>query len=112
MRLLMSDATWAGMYADQLDLWSSVFSHGRFLVMQYERVRENPQMAAEKVWNYLKLDAVTLSAVTRPSRTANRTEEWEFPLDLRRQLIALYGPQVSRLHSRWGISPSLWPNFT
>lgn len=110
-RFMASDATWAGMYADQLDHWCATFPPRRLLVFQYERVRDDPQTATERVWGALGLDPVTLTETWRPSPTTTDPDRWKLPTGLRGELTTLYGPQVERLEHDWGMVSSLWPNF-
>lgn len=112
IRYASSDATWAGMYATQLEPWLQVFGHRRLLVFQYERVRRDPAPSVERVWRHLGLSPAPLTEVDRPSRTVANNVDWSLDQvsGLRRFLIDLYEPQVTDLR-RWNIDPSLWPNF-
>lgn len=109
-----SDAVWAGMYATQLDAWTSVFPRDRFFVRQYERVVADPRSAVARVWGMLGLEPVELRDLDRPSPTSTtRAEEdiWEKLPGLRSRLAEVYEPEVRRLGHAWGIDRELWPNF-
>lgn len=108
VRFTWSDAIWAGMYADQLDCWEQVVGADRMVVLQYERVLEDPQAHADLVWRRVGLDPIPLVRVDRPSRTSSQTT-WEWPEQMRATLAQLYRPQVGRL-CRWGIDPARWPS--
>ena len=107
-------AQWTGMYAAQLDAWERVLGRRRLIVLQYERLRDDPQPAVERVWEALGLRAVALRDVRRPSRTA-RSPERPWTLDLvpgfRDELWHLYRPEVEQLRLRWGVDVGRWPNF-
>lgn len=109
VRMLGADAQWAGMYATQLEAWATAVGRRRLLVMQYERVCQDPQTWVNRVWARLGLGSVPLSNVEAPSRTSTDAG-WDWPEGLHAALRAAYLPEVKRLR-RWGIRPRLWPNF-
>ena len=108
-----TDATWAGMYATQLDCWAAAgFNREQFIVMQYEVLRKDPQAAVNLVWERLGLEPVTLEEPEKDSRT--RTQglvEWTWPPGTKEALQLAYEPEVERLVANWGIDRSLWRNF-
>lgn len=106
----LSDHIWAGMYADQLDLWAAALGRHRLLVFQFEAVRRDPQPALDRVWRMLGLDPVAVRETDRTSKNDSR-HSWEWPEGLREHLISIYAPQVQRLTSEYGIDPTLWKNF-
>jgi hypothetical protein len=106
MRFRRSDATWAGMYATQLEVWATHVGRGRMMVLQYEKAVRDPQAAVDAVWRRLGLDPVPLHDVDRPSSTSSRGA-WEWPEGLRDALAQAYRPEVERL-SEWWIDTSLW----
>lgn len=104
-------ALWGGMYATQLELWASVVGADRLMVLQYERVREDPQRYVDRLWEAMGVSPMRLPAVDRPSRTTSQ-HPWSIDdvPDLRMWLRAAYSSEVERLEG-WGIDLSLWPNF-
>jgi Sulfotransferase family len=105
--------TWAGCYADQLDIWASFVGRERLHVLVYELVREDPQAAIDAVWGRLGLDPVPLAAVDRPSRSSSAEDaEWEWPEGTREALQVLYRPQARRLADDWGLDVSRWDSLS
>jgi hypothetical protein len=108
-----TDATWAGMYATQLDCWAAAgFNREQFIVMQYEVLKKDPQAAVNMVWERMGLTPVTLQEPEKDSRT--RTQglvEWTWPAGTKEALQRAYEPEVERLVANWGIDRSLWRNF-
>ena len=104
--------TWAGYYADQLDVWASFVGRERLTVMVYERVREDPQTAVDAVWGQLGLDPVALADVEQPSRSSSADQaDWEWPEGMRDALRVLYRPQARRLAEEWGLDVSAWESL-
>jgi hypothetical protein len=104
--------TWAGFYADQLDVWASFVGRDRLTVMVYEQVRADPQSAVDRIWAALGLDPVPLAAVEAPSRSSSAEgAEWEWPEGMREALRVLYRPQADRLASQWGLDVSSWESL-
>ena len=108
-----TDATWAGMYATQLDTWATAgFNREQFIVIQYEALKKDPQAAVNLVWERMGLSPVTLEEPERASST--RTQglvEWTWPAGAKEALQRAYEPEVERLVANWGIDRSLWRNF-
>lgn len=102
--------TWAGLYADQLDVWASFVGRERLRVMIYEQVREDPQSAVDAVWRGLGLDPVPLSGVEERSRSSS-SAEWTWPEGTREALQVLYRPQARRLGDDWGLDVSAWESL-
>lgn len=113
-RLIGSDASWGGMYADQLDAWVRALGRSRLTVLQYEVVRRDPQPVLDGLWGAMDLGPVTLTDVDRPSATTSRVDR--FNLDehpgLRDRLRELYQPQVARLIAEWDFERDAWLNFS
>lgn len=103
----LSDHQWAGMYADQLDVWSAALGRDRLVVLQYEQVVRDPQAHVERVWERLGLQPVTLTGTRSPS-TTSVPSPWTWPDGLFDQLRRLYRLQLDRLVP-YGIDPTLWP---
>ena len=104
--------TWAGCYADQLDMWASFVGRDRLQVLVYEQVRADPQAAVDDVWRRLGLDPVPLAAVEQPSRSSSGDDaEWEWPEGTRSALQVLYRPQARRLVDDWGLDVSAWASL-
>ena len=104
--------TWAGCYADQLDMWASFVGRDRLRVLVYEQVRADPQAAVDDVWRRLGLDPVPLAAVEQPSRSSSGDDaEWEWPEGTRSALQVLYRPQARRLVDDWGLDVSAWASL-
>jgi hypothetical protein len=114
LRFVGSDAAWGGMYAAHLDAWTDFLPEERFIVIQYERLRENPQHYTDLVWSRLGLDPLPLTQIDRRSRSSTRTEHWR-PEDhphVVRALQHIYLPDAERLASRWDIDLELWKRTT
>ncbi|GAA1141182.1 sulfotransferase [Nocardioides aquiterrae] len=104
--------TWAGCYADQLDMWASFVGRERLVVMVYERVRADPQGAVDAVWARMGLDPVPLAAVEAPSRSSSADQaEWDWPEGTRDGLRVLYRPQARRLAQDWGLDVDAWESL-
>ena len=111
-----ADAVWAGMYASQLAVWTSVLPQDRFVVQQYEHFKADPQAAVDRVWRTLGLEPVPLEEVSRPSITSTPGEDKQlFDLEsvpgLREMLLVSYRPEVARLVDEWGVDTTVWPHF-
>ena len=110
-----NDAIWGGMYARQLEAWTDVLPRERFVVMQYESVRQDPQAAVDRVWRDLGLEPRPLGRVSERSWNstpdAQATDVWAQLPGLRDRLRALYAPEVEALVRTWGVDRMSWPNF-
>lgn len=102
--------TWAGCYADQLDMWASFVGRERLTVMVYEEVREAPQTAVDAVWRALGLDSVPLAQVGQRSKSSSLAE-WEWPRGMQKALRVLYRPQAQRLRDEWGLNTDHWTHL-
>jgi hypothetical protein len=118
MRFVASDATWGGMYATQLDAWTSVFPADRLIVIQYEKLRENPQYYTDLVWKRIGLEPVTVTNVDKRVSTTD-TERWRknygiapwSPSDyphVVRALQRVYREDAERLANQFDIDLGLW----
>lgn len=107
---VFTGAQWAGMYADQLDVWAAEVGRDRLVVLQYEAVRQDPEPAVAMLWRRLGEDPVPLYGVDMPSKSAS-TANYRLSDSLRTTLALLYQPQVDRLVRDWNVDPELWPNF-
>ncbi len=108
LRYIGSDVSWGGMYAAQLDAWTNVLPEDRFMVIQYEKLRNDPQHYAEMVWKRLGLDPIEL--VDRPRRSSGKKLSWvpdDYP-EVVRALQRIYRPDAERLASKFDIDLTLW----
>lgn len=104
--------TWAGCYADQLELWSSFVGRDRLHVLVYEQVRADPQAAVDGVWSLLGVAPVPLVDVDVPSRSSSSPDAvWEWPEGMRDALRLLYRSQARRLADEWGLDVSSWESL-
>ena len=104
--------TWAGYYADQLDVWASFVGKDRLTVLVYETVRDDPQPAVDLVWGRLGLESVPLASVGAPSRSSSANDaEWEWPEGMQDALRVLYRPQAQRLVDDWGLDVGAWDSL-
>ncbi|GAB6987183.1 sulfotransferase [Nocardioides pyridinolyticus] len=101
--------TWAGYYADQLDVWASQVGRERLVVQVYEQAAQDPQAAVEAVWSRMGLTAVPLEAVDERSRSSSAPDAaWAWPEGMQDALRRLYRPQARRLADDWGLDLSSW----
>jgi hypothetical protein len=110
LRFVGSDASWGGMYAAQLDAWTAVMPESRFIVVQYEKLRRDPQRYTDLVWTRLGLEPVPLAEIDRPSRSSTESETWvpdDYP-HVARALQHMYRPDAERLARRFDIDLGLW----
>jgi hypothetical protein len=110
LRFIGSDVSWGGMYATQLGAWTAVLPEERFLVIQYEKLRQDPQRYTDLVWNRLGLEPVPLSGVETRSRSSTETAHW-LPEDhphVVRALQQIYRSEAERLATRFDIDLALW----
>jgi hypothetical protein len=104
--------TWAGYYADQLDLWAAQVGRDRLVVQVYEHAVRDPQAAVEAVWSRLGLSSVPLEAVDKPSRSSSAPgAEWAWPEGMQDALRTLYRPQARRLADDWGLDVDVWESL-
>jgi hypothetical protein len=110
LRFVGSDASWGGMYAAQLDAWTEVMAESRFIVVQYEQLRRDPQRYTDLVWERLGLEPVPLAETDRRSRSSTEGETWvpdDYP-HVVRALQHTYRPDAERLAQRFDIDLALW----
>jgi hypothetical protein len=110
LRFVGSDVSWGGMYAAHLDAWTATLPEDRFIVIQYEKLRQNPKRYTELVWDRLGLEPISLAEVDRRSRSSTNSESWrpeEHP-HVVRALQRMYRPDAERLASRFNIDLGLW----
>ena len=110
LRFVGSDASWGGMYAAQLDAWTAFLPEERFIVIQYEKLRRDPQHYADLVWSRLGLKSVHLDEIARPSGSSTVKETWvpeDYP-SVVRALQLMYRPDAERLANRFDIDLGLW----
>ena len=104
--------TWAGCYADQLDMWELFVDRKQLHVLVYEEVREDPQAAMDALWARLDLEPVPLTSIDVASRSsADVNAVWEWPEGMREALRALYRLQSRRLVDDWGLDVSRWESL-
>lgn len=102
--------TWAGCYADQLDLWASFVGRERLTVMIYEEILEDPEAAVHGIWKAMDLEPVELEHVHKPSRTSSQAE-WDWPAGAREALRDLYRRQADRLSAEWDLPVERWKSL-
>lgn len=110
LRHVGSDTTWGGMYATHMDAWISTFPKEQFIVIQYEKLRRDPQHYTDLVWRRLGLDPVPLADIDKRSSTSTQSDKWlpdDHP-DVVRGLQRMYRPDAERLAADWDIDLSLW----
>lgn len=110
LRFVGSDASWGGMYATQLQAWTNVLPEERFIVVQYEKLRQDPQRYTDLVWRRLGLDPVPLTGIETRSRSSTESEKWlpeDYP-HVVRALQQMYRPDAERLAARFDIDLDLW----
>jgi hypothetical protein len=110
LRFVGSDSAWGGMYASQLAAWTKVFPKDRFIVIQYEKLRRDPQHYADLVWKRLGLDPVEVTGIEKRSVSSSKNDRWQ-PDDhphVVRGLQEMYRPDAERLAAEWDIDLSLW----
>jgi hypothetical protein len=110
LRSIGSDITWGGMYHTQLSAWTALFPKDRFIVIQYERLRRDPQHYIDLVWKRLGLDPIPLHRPHDPSKTTTNINKWsvEDHPDVIRGLQRMYRPDAERLAAEWDIDLTLW----
>jgi Sulfotransferase domain len=109
-----NDSLWGGMYATHLAAWAREFPRERFVVLQYEAVRDDPQSAADRAWRAMGLGPHPLRTAQERSWTSTggaAADPWLTSPGMEEQLRALYAPEVDDLVREWGIDRALWPNF-
>lgn len=110
IRYVGSDAIWGGMYNAQLNAWTSIIPKERFIVIQYEKLRRDPQHYANLVWERLGLDPVPLKQIDRPSQSASRVLRWKLEdhPDVVAAIRAAVRADAELLPQAWDIDLSLW----
>ena len=109
LRFVGSDVAWGGMYAAQLEAWTAVFPKDRFVVIQYEKLKRDPQHYVDLIWKRCGLDPVPLEEPER-KRGATKTDRWlpEDHANVVRGLQRVYRADAERLADEWDIDLSLW----
>jgi hypothetical protein len=110
MRYVGGDATWGGMYAAQLEAWTSVFPKERFVFIQYEKMKRDPQYFVDILWKRIGLDPVPLKNIDKLSHSSTKNDLWlleEHP-HLVKSLRATYRADAERLAQDWDVDLSLW----
>jgi Sulfotransferase domain len=110
LRFIGSDVSWGGMYAAQLSAWTGAIPKERFVVIQYEKLMEDPQRYADLVWSRLGLDPVPLTGIDRRSSSSTKGEIWrpeDYP-NAMRALQQIYRPDAERLAAQFDIDLALW----
>lgn len=109
-RYVGADATWGGMYATQMDAWTAEIPKDRFILIQYEKMRKDPQYYVDLVWKRIGLDPVPLKHIDKRSGSSTKDDLWlldEHP-HLVQALRAAYVPDAERLADRFDVDLSLW----
>ena len=109
-RFVGADVTWGGMYAAQLDAWVSVIPKERFVFIQYEKMRRDPQYYVDLVWKRMGLDPVPLKNIGKRSGSSTKNDLWllEDHPHLVQSLRAAYRADAERLAGEWDLDLSLW----
>ena len=110
LRYVGGDAIYCGMYGAQLDAWTQAIPKERFLVIQYEKMRKDPQHYMNLAWERLGLEPVELKNIGQRSTSSTRPELWvlEDHPHIVRMLKPAYRPDAERVASQWDIDISLW----
>lgn len=110
LRFVGSDASWGGMFAAHLDAWTKVFAPERFVVIQYEQMRRDPQHYADLIWKRLGLDPIPLEGIDKKSRSSSKSDRWvpdDYP-HVVRALQQMYRPDCERLAAQFDVDLTLW----
>lgn len=108
------EAIWAGMYAAQLNAWSTEFPRDQLHITTFEEFRLSPHEFVKRVWERMGLDPVELHGLDQPSRSSNRpVDHWSFSEHpgFREWLINHYRQDVEQLSEQWHVDTSTWRNF-
>lgn len=110
LRYTGGDATWGGMYGAQMAAWSRAIPKERFVMIQYEKMKRDPQKYVNQIWERIGLDPVPLKEVTQQSTSSTRNELWvlEDHPHLVKSLRATYRADAELLAKDWDIDLSLW----
>ena len=84
-----------GIYVDKLKHWMNIFPREKFLIIQSEKLFENPQQEYDKVLSFLGLPQWTLKD-TRP-KGSRKYEKPKMTLETRKQLSEFFKPHNERL---------------
>ena len=112
LRQLATEAQWAGMYFDQLEHWSRAVGREKILVIQYEKMREDPERELLPFWSCLGLAPPLLKDLDVPSSFSATNSEWTTGKATMRSfekgLSRIYAAERGSLASEYGIDPTLW----
>ena len=110
LRYTGGDATWGGMYGAQMGAWTRAIPKERFVVIQYEKMKRDPQHYLDQVWKRMGLDPVPLKNIGQKSNSSTRTQLWalEDHPHLVRSLQATYRADAELLAREWDVDLSLW----
>jgi hypothetical protein len=111
LKFALADAHWAGMYADQLDVWATFVGRDRLLVMTYEWAVNEPQAACDRVWSAVGLEPAAIQTGVTRIRNSTAGNEWSWSDGMQTAVTRLYAPHVDRLANDWGMDVSPWANF-
>lgn len=84
-----------GIYVDKLKHWMSIFPREKFLIIQSEKLFENPQQEYDKVLSFFGLSKWKLKD-TRP-KGSREYEKPQMTSEIRKQLSEFYKPHNERL---------------
>lgn len=114
LRHVGGDASWGGMYGAQLAAWTKAMPKERFIVIQYERLKRDPQSYVDQVWKRLGVDPIPLEKTDNASRSSTRANLWvlEDHPHLVSALRAAYRADSELLAKEWDIDLSLWKRLT
>jgi hypothetical protein len=103
-----AEALWAGMYASQLEVWTTALGE-RLIVLQYEQVVAAPERWVNRVWRAMGLEPVPLELASQAPREYGWSLDGAMP-EMRRWLADMYAADAAKLE-RWGVDLSLWKSL-
>ena len=108
-RLWETDAVWTGMYAPQIAAWRHALPEHQFIVIDYAKLKANPQATIDQGWAALGVDSVALTATAAESVTSTpERHRYEAPSVIRQTLQQLYRLSVDALAESEQIDTSTW----
>lgn len=110
LRYVGGDATWGGMYGAQMQAWTKAIPKDRFIFIQYEKMKKDPQHYVDLVWKQIGVDPIPLKNIGQKSHSSTRPELWvlEDHPHLVKSLRATYRADAELLAENWDVDLSLW----